>query len=349
VRIVSLLSSATEILFAIGAGPAVLAISHECDYPPEATHLPRATRSLIDSSQPSAAIDAQVKQRLELGDALYEIDRDLIRDLKPDLIVTQAQCDVCAVRYQDVVDFVAAERVLRSTRILALNPQSLSDVIQDILSIGASAGALDSARRFADSLATRIDRVKTPTRSSSEGPPSHPPTLKPSNLPNPTPTRSVSEGPASRPRVVCIERVDPLMTAGNWTPELIYLAGGTSCLATPGRHSAYVTWPEILAAQPDVLLIAPCGFDLKRSLHEARRLTELPDYHNLPAVQTNRTFVIDGNAYLNRSGPRLIDTVEILSHLLHPNVFASPTGPLCEHLAWSGLDAARGPQHGAAS
>lgn len=311
-RIVSLLSSATEILFAIGAGDEVVAVSHECDYPSEATHLPRATRSLIDSSRPSQEIDDQVKERLEAGDSLYEIDRDLIRELAPDLIVTQAQCDVCAVRYQDVVDFVAAERELAATKVVALNPRSLMQIFDDVLLVGHAAGRSDTAARFKNQLLQRYDQVlKTTSKNESHG--------------------------KDRPRVAVLEWTEPLMGAGNWTPELVKAAGGDPLLGISGQHSTYIGWAEIVAARPGVLIIAPCGFNLDRSLLEARRLLELPDYRELPAVAKNRAFVVDGNAYLNRSGPRIVDSLEILAHFIRPDLFEAPGGELSEGRAWSRL------------
>jgi iron complex transport system substrate-binding protein len=311
-RIVSLLSSATEILFAIGAESEVVAISHECDYPPEATHLPRATRSLIDSSRSSQDIDDQVKQRLQAGDSLYEIDRDLIRELAPDLIVTQAQCDVCAVRYQDVVDFVAAERTLAATNVLALNPRSLMQIFEDVLLVGQAARRSDAAARFENQLLQRYGQIAR--------------------------TSSKSESPRNeRSRVAILEWTEPLMGAGNWTPELVEAAGGHPLLGISGQHSTYIGWAEIVAARPEILIIAPCGFNLDRSLIEARRLMELPGYRDLPAVAYDRAFVIDGNAYLNRSGPRIVDTLEILAHLIQPELFAPPEGELAEGQAWMRL------------
>jgi iron complex transport system substrate-binding protein len=305
VRIVSLLSSATEILFGIGVGNQVVAISHECDYPPAATSLPRATRSRIDSSLPSAAIDAQVKQLLESGEPLYEIDHGLIRELAPDLIVTQAQCDVCAVRYQDVVDFVAEEQALAGTKVVALNPQSLGDILTDVQRVGEAAGAAVAAREFGTSLWGRVERIAS--RAQNDGTRSVPTTL----------------------RVVCLEWLAPLMTAGNWTPELIELAGGQSCLAERGKHSGYVEWKCVRECDPDILLIAPCGFDLARSEVEARRLWELPGFSDLSAIKNEQAWVIDGNAYLNRSGPRIVDSLEILAHLIRPDRFPLPkTAPL---------------------
>jgi iron complex transport system substrate-binding protein len=314
VRIVSLLSSATEILFAIGAGDDVLAISHECDYPAEATHLPRATRSLIDSSRPSLDIDEQVKRRLESGEALYELDRALIRELKPDLIVTQAQCDVCAIKYQDVLDFVAAEPALATTKVLALNPRGLGDIFDDALRVGEAASRFLAAQQFQSALLGRKTRIEAAIR---------------------------ADRPAKRPRVAILEWTEPLMGAGNWTPELVEAAGGMPVLGRPGEHSTYIGWLDVVAARPEVLIVAPCGFGLERSMLEARRLLELPGYRDLPAVAGGRAFVLDGNAYLNRSGPRIIDTLEILAHLIRPELFPPPEGELADGRAWSRLQLLR--------
>ena len=292
-RIVSLLSSSTEILFALGLGEQVLAISHECDYPPAALHLPRATRSLVDSSRASLEIDEQVRALAAAGAALYEIDRELICRLAPHLIVTQAQCDVCAVRYQDVLDLARAEPSLARTRVLALNPASLGDILQDIRAVADAAGVAIRGERYVAGLQDRIDRVAARK-------------LQP------------------RPRVVCLEWLGPLMTAGNWTPELIELAGGESCLAEAGRHSGYIEWTQVAACNPDVLLIAPCGFGLARSQAESRRLWQLPGFADLAAVKSGRAWVLDGNAYLNRSGPRIVDTLEILAGLLRGHPPAEP-------------------------
>ena len=311
-RIVSLLSSATEILFGIGAGHDVVAISHECDYPPEAIDRPRATRSIVDSSQPSAQIDQQVKRLLEAGEPLYEIDRELIQRLAPDLIVTQAQCDVCAVRYQDVVDFVAGEPVLAKTKILALNPQYLMQIFEDVLRVGEAAGRWEAATVFKNRLLRRHAEVVKKAGN---------PWMK----------------TELRPRVVVIEWTEPLMAAGNWTPELIQVAGGDLLLAETGKHSGYVTWLDIVAARPEVLIVAPCGFNLERSTAEARRLVGLPGYRELPAVAMGRAYVVDGNAYLNRSGPRIVDSLEILAHFIRPDRFEPPAGELAEGRAWTRL------------
>jgi iron complex transport system substrate-binding protein len=307
-RIVSLISSGTEILFGLGLGERVVAVSHECDYPTAVQTLPRATCSLIDSSQTSGQIDEQVKSLAAQGQTLYGIDADLIDRLQPDLIVTQVQCDVCAVRYADVVELVESRPGLRNTRVLALNPQSLGDVLADVRRLGEAAGALEAATRMVERLSERVSRI----------------------------SGALADLPAAnRPRVVCIEWIAPLMAAGNWTPELIERAGGRSGLAVAGRHSDYVSWDEIRAYDPEVLFVAPCGFDLVRSQTEAEQLRDLPRFSTLSAVRHGRAYVLDGNAYLNRSGPRLVESLELLACLIHPEMFPPPAGELAEGRAWS--------------
>jgi iron complex transport system substrate-binding protein len=211
---------------------------------------------------------------------------------------------VCAVRYQDVIDFVSAESALAKTKVVALNPLSLNDILADVHRVGEAADVPLSAAAYKMGLIRRISHISN--RASS----------------------------ADRPTVVCLEWLGPLMAAGNWTPELIELAGGRSCLAEPGRHSGYIEWDAVRAVEPDVLLIAPCGFDLARSSLESRRLFNLPGFRELTAVRTGRAFVIDGNAYLNRSGPRIVDSLEILAHLIRPDLFELPAGELSEGWAW---------------
>ena len=296
-RIVSLLSSATEILFALGLEEQVLAVSHECDFPPTAKKRPKATRSLVDSSRTSGQIDADVQARMQAGSSLYEVDAALVASLRPDLIVTQAQCDVCAVRYEDVMDLVRGTPTLAAARVLALNPTSLAESLADVERVGVAAGAASAAQDYANSLHQRAGHVQTIT----------------GELPS---TR--------RPRVTCLEWLDPLMAAGNWTPELIALAGGESGLATSGRHSGYVQPDDVLRYDPEVLIVAPCGFDRERTIREAQVLTGYSFWGRVAACRAGRVFALDGNAYLNRSGPRILDSLEILAHLLHPDLFPAP-------------------------
>jgi iron complex transport system substrate-binding protein len=282
-------------LAALGVAP--LAVSHECDFPPLARSLPRATFSRIESQRSASEIDGQVKGLLEAGEPLYGLHAQLVAKLRPDVIVTQAQCDVCAVRHADVLDLVASCPELSATCVVSLNPQSLGEVLQDIARIGVAVEREARARRVVAALRTRIDSVKAKTQPLAA---------------------------EARPRTVVIEWTSPLMAAGNWTPELVALAGGQNCLSVAGHHSQYVTWEAILAATPEVLLIAPCGFALERSLAEAAVLLRQPGWADLPAARSDRVFVIDGNQYLNRSGPRLVDTLEILAHLLQPRLFPPP-------------------------
>lgn len=297
-RIVSLLPAATEMICGIGLREQLVGVSHECNWPPGLEDLPRVTRSRIDSSADSAAIDAQVKHLATSGEAMYEVDADLLAALRPNWIVTQAQCDVCAVSLASVEGVVASRAELSETRVLALNPRSLAEVFDDVERIGAAAGAREAAREYADSLRARVEAVRAATR---------------------------REPRPRKPRVVVIEWVEPLMAAGNWTPELVEIAGGDYGLATAGRHSPYVAWDEIVAFAPEALIVAPCGFDLARSEREAERLTHWPGWNDLPAIAQNNASVIDGDAYLNRPGPRLVESLELLHALI--NRADGPHGP----------------------
>lgn len=307
-RIVSLLSSATEILFALGLGEQIVGVGHECDWPPAALSRPRLTRSLIPASADSATIDEEVKARMSAGLPLYEVDAERIQQLAPDLIVTQAQCDVCAVKYDDVVSLVANAQALRHTQVLALQPTCLNEILNDVLRIGEAAEARSAAQHFHAQLQQRVNAVRKQTQCLST---------------------------AERLRVACIEWLEPLMLAGNWTPELISLAGGYSLLAPSGEHSQYTAWDDVVRCDPQVVIVAPCGFDFKRCLREAQSLIDWPHWRELSAVKHGRVYVVDGNAYLNRSGPRIVDSLEILAHLFLPEVFARPACP-----GWERIEAA---------
>ena len=282
-------------LFALGLGEDVVAVSHECDFPAEATSRPRVTTSNVDSALASNEIDGQVKELSAAGGALYDFDQAALIELRPDVIVTQSQCDVCAVRYQDVVDFVQAESALAGTRIIPLNPQSLGDVFADVRQVGEALGFADRARQYLAELQERVAAVRN---------------------------RTVQLPIEDRPRVACIEWIEPLMLAANWTPELIENAGGSCPLTRAGQHSTYSAWKDVVQFDPQVIVVAPCGFDLARTLHEDGSIPEWNSYGALSATQHGRVFALDGNAYLNRSGPRLVDSIEILAHLFHPDLFS---------------------------
>lgn len=292
-RIVSLLSSSTEILYGLGLGEKVLAVSHECDFPPDVTGKPRATFSRIDSTATSAAIDVQVRELMAAGKPLYEVDAELLLRLRPDLIVTQAQCDVCAVRFADVVDLVEREPTLHGTPVFSLNPQRLSDVLDDVARLGEATQRRDEAERYLAELRARIDAVRART----------------GTLP-----------PERRRRTACIEWIEPPMMAGNWTPDLVELAGGTQPFCVAGRHSIYTPWDDVVRFDPEVIVVMPCGFDLERTLVEAARIREFPHWQELRAVRDGRVYAVDGNALFNRSGPRLVESLELLAKLVHPEL-----------------------------
>lgn len=296
-RIVSLISSATEMLFGLGLEESIVGVSHECDYPAAATRLPRATFTNIVADVPGGMIDQQVKELVAAGKPLYEIDIDLLIDLQPDLIVTQAQCDVCAVRYDDVVAAVSNEPRLKQAQLIALNPQSLADVLEDIRRLSAATDRTAAAAEYVAGLESRIEAVRSRTAAIPE---------------------------SQRPLTACIEWIEPMMIAGNWTPDLIALAGGRQAWAVAGRHSTYTAWDDVRAADPEVIVVMPCGFDLSRTLCEAASLSELPGWRELTAVRAGRTFAVDGNALFNRSGPRLVDSLELLAGLLQPELFGRP-------------------------
>jgi iron complex transport system substrate-binding protein len=311
-RIVSLLASATEILYGLGLGDRIVGVSHECDFPIEARSKPRLTCSHIAAVQTSLQIDQQVKDFAASGQSLYEIDERLISELAPDLIVTQSQCDVCAIKYADVMKLVNSHESLRQTQVVALSPNTLDDVFADILRVGRATSRVASAEAYLGQLVQRVQRVKQSTADLSR---------------------------SQRPRVVCVEWVDPLMIAANWTPELVAFAGGQNGLSQAGRHSETFKWGEVVAYDPEVLVLIPCGFDLARTLQEVACLPDYDGWQSLSAVRHERVFAIDGNAYFNRSGPRLVDSLEILAHLFHPTMFGAPALIPEPTQAWSTFSA----------
>ena len=291
-RIVSLLASATEIVAALGLTDRLVAISHECDYPPDISNLPSCTAPKIDVSGSSGEIDRCVKEVVELGLSVYRVDSDKLRDLSPDLIVTQSQCDVCAVSERDLEVAVAAWTDSRP-EIVSLRPDSLVDVWRDISNVARAAGVDAAGAELIADLQARMQHVCDRAA-----------TLE------------------SRPRVACIEWIDPLMAAGNWMPELVEMAGGINLFGEAGKHSPWMTWDVLAAADPDVVLILPCGFDIARSRAEMAFLTQIGGWADLKAVREGQVYVTDGNQYFNRPGPRLAESLEILAEILHPEHFS---------------------------
>ncbi|MCG8404458.1 MAG: cobalamin-binding protein [Phycisphaerales bacterium] len=294
-RIASLLASSTEILYGLGLGDRVVAVSHECDHPRDACSKPRVTFTHIDDSVSSRQIDEQVKTLSSQNAAMYQVDVEQLIALRPDLIVTQAQCDVCAVRYDDVVALVRDTPALEQAGIVALNPESLEDLFRDIEKVGRAAGAESAAREYIESLRRRVATVQEKTGALNN---------------------------ARRPRVVCIEWIEPVIVAANWMPDLIQIAGGQSGMTRSAEHSGYSNWTDVTAYGPEVIVVMPCGLNLSRTVEESRVLPSFDGWADLPAVRQDRVFAVDGNAYFNRSGPRLVDSLEILAGLVHPDLFS---------------------------
>lgn len=293
-RVISLLPAATEMVCLLEAGDRLVARSHECDFPEGARSLPSVTASNVDPSASGAAIDREVRMALAKGKPLFRLDAARIRSLKPDLILTQAQCAVCAVSPVELAS-VLKDWPGSPPTILALSPSRLPDLWTDLRRVGAALGLPDEGRFAIAPLKARLVNV-----------------IQQVSLVEP------------RPRVACLEWLDPLMGAGNWIPELIELAGGTNVAGRAGVHSGGLDWGALAVADPEVIVALPCGFDLNRTRAEVARLRSRPEWNRLGAVVAGRVFVTDGNAYFNRPGSRLVDSVEILAEILHPDLFPKP-------------------------
>jgi iron complex transport system substrate-binding protein len=280
-RIVSLVPSATEMLFALGLGGDLVAVTHECDYPPAALELPRVTRNVLPEGLSSAEIDAAVKELTMAGESIYELDVELLHDLAPDLIVTQALCAVCAVSYDDVRR--VAESIESAPRVISLDPQTVGEVLGDARTLAQATDRKDAAVDLVREASVRIDRVRLAVKG------------------------------ARRPRVAALEWLDPPFAAGHWTPQLIEYAGGEDILGFPGEHSEERTWEEVQAAQPDVVIVMPCGYDAELAYREAEMHRE-----ELAALGAGEVVAVDAASYFSRPGPRIVDGLELLASILHP-------------------------------
>ncbi len=291
VRIVSLLPSATEIVAALGLTDQLVGISHSCDYPPEILGKPVLTRPCLEpKSLGSPEIDAVIAQRVREGRSVYELDREGLKAADPDLILTQELCDVCAVGYRDVT--LAIQQLPRKAKVLSLDACFLGDMLRDIQRVAVATGVPERAKPLVSGLRRRIETVAERAKEAE-----------------------------IRPRVACLEWLDPLYTAGHWVPELVELAGGRDLLAAKGEPSRKIPWEQVVTAQPDVLALMPCGFDIPRALKELHLVTGRPGWGELPAVKAGRAYAANGHAYYNRSGPRLVDGLEFLAHVIHPELF----------------------------
>jgi iron complex transport system substrate-binding protein len=291
-RICSLLPGATEIAFALGLGDQIVGVTHECDYPAEAKHKRVLVRSAIDPHRMSnAEIDRKVSELLQAGKGLYSIDEEALRETAPDVILTQGLCDVCALDYNEVVRAAAGLAVRPD--IVSLNPHSFADVLDDVVRIGAATNSAAVADVFVGELRQRVEQIRLA-------------------MPN------------YRPRAVCLEWFEPLYVAGHWIPEMVALAGGHDVLGRQSEPSFRVDWSNVLDADPEIILLMPCGFDVRRAVKEASALRALPHWEELQAVKRGRVYALNGSAYFSRPGPRLVNGLEILARIIHPETVAPP-------------------------
>ena len=288
-RIASLVPSATEMLFALGLGEQVVGVTHECDFPPEAASRRQLTRSVIPEGLSAREIDAAVRERTGEGRHLYELDEAILSELRVDLIVTQAVCEVCAVSYEDVV--AVAQRLPTRPAVISLDPERLAEVLADVSRLGEAAGAARQAAELRDQLSSRLDAI-----------------------------REAVAG-ASRPRVLALEWLDPPFIGGHWVPEMIESAGGLDVLGEAGAKSRTADWEELAAARPEVVVAMPCGWDAERAVEEVQEHAL-----ELVAAEPARVWAVDAASSFSRPGPRLVEGTELLAHLLHPDRVEAPAG-----------------------
>lgn len=299
-RLLPLISSATEIVHALGLGEFQVGRSHECDYPSCVVQLPVCTRPAIPVSGSSREIDQLVKEKIAAAVSVYEVDSALIRDLRPTHIFTQTQCKVCAVSLDDV-ECALQEQIGIAARVVSLEPYALADLWHDIGRVAQACGCIERGDELNSSLQTRMCIISERAKNVSY-----------------------------RPTVAALEWLEPLMAGGNWVPELIGMAGGTNLFGLEGQHSPWMEWQQVVASDPDVIVGLPCGFDLARTRNEMYWVTERPEWNRLKAVQEGRVFICDGNQFMNRPGPRLLESLQAIAEMLHPEVFE----PKLEGVAW---------------
>jgi iron complex transport system substrate-binding protein len=290
-RIVSLVPHATELLFALGLGDQVVGVTHECDHPAAARELRHVTRDRLPAGLSSAEIDAAVRERTESGEAIYALDEEALRELAPDLVVTQALCPVCAVSYDDVQ--AVAERLDPVPTVVALDPKTYGETLADIRTIAGHTGAKAAGVDLVARTARRVDAVRVAVKDVER-----------------------------RPRVAAIEWFDPVFVAGHWTPQLIEMAGGVDVLGFAGEHSEQTTWEMVKAAAPDVVIAMPCGYDAERAREEAEMYAD-----RLREVGAGQVVAVDASATFSRPGPRLVEGLETLAHVLHPDRVPEGPGP----------------------
>jgi iron complex transport system substrate-binding protein len=290
-RIISLLAAGTEIVCELGLEEELVGRSHECDYPESILHLPVCSSAMLDPTANSLEIDKQVKGVLTDALSFYQIDRELIKTLKPNVIITQTQCEVCAVSLSDVEK--ALENLLDyPVEIISLEPDNLNAIFTDIKTVSEVLDVPDRGADLTDRMHERMDLIKHKLKFITQ-----------------------------KPTISCIEWIEPLMIAGNWTPEMVEIAGGESVLAQSGKHSPAIDWMDLVQADPEIIIVMPCGFSIERTLKEMDTLLQQSYFRDLQAVKNNQLFIADGNQYFNRSGPRIADSVEILAEIINPKQF----------------------------
>ena len=290
-KIISLLPAATEIVCALGLEHQLVGRSHECDFPERVKNLPVCSSAKFLPGSDSAEIDRQVKEILSQSLSIYKIDEEMIKKLAPDVIITQSQCEVCAVSLNDV-ELALKDLLDKDCRIISLEPHNLSDIYTDIQAVADQLGAAAAAAELLEQAEERRDIIRHKLKFITE-----------------------------KPTVACIEWLSPLMLAANWMPEIIEISGGIPVLTEKGKHSPFINFQDLQNSNPDIIVIMPCGFSVQRTLQEINLLLELPGWEQIRAVQDNRIYIADGNQYFNRSGPRITDSIEIMAEIINPKQF----------------------------
>ncbi|HEY9774143.1 MAG TPA: cobalamin-binding protein [Planktothrix sp.] len=291
-RIVSLIASSTEIVHALGLGDQMVGRSHECDYPESIKDLPVCTEPKFKTDGSSYEIDQRVKAIVQESLSVYKVKAEMLDELRPTHVITQAQCEVCAVSLKDVEE-ATCQLIVSHPQVVSLEPNALADIFSDIRKVGTALGAEPAAENLIRSMKRRIEAVST----------------------------AATERVGQKVKVAVIEWIEPLMAAGNWMPQLVQLAGGINLFGEAGKHSPWMTWEQLVQRDPDVIIVTPCGFDIKRTLEEMHILQNNENWPKLTAVKGNEVFVADGNQFFNRPGPRVVDSLEIMAEILYPDMF----------------------------
>ena len=290
-RIVSFLPSATEMVYALGLGNQLMGVTHECDYPSEAQTKPVVVRSVLPvDSMSQREIDVAVTERLRNGLSLYQVDEALVRDIAPDLILTQDLCQVCAPSGNEVTQLL--KTLPAKPQILWLTPKSLDQIFENVRELGSATDRLSQAEALVAASHARLEKIAAVTRARSH-----------------------------RPRTFCMEWIDPIYCCGHWVPEMVRIAGGKDELGREGTDSVRITWDDVLRWAPEVLIVMPCGLHMEKAAQQAERLFAYPGWSELPAVRDGRIYAVDANSYFARPGPRVVEGTELLAHLLHPSLF----------------------------